>query len=282
MNEQQIQEIFEELEKAGMQPMLCDTPVPYFENGVRAGIPTDPGDIVRGDYVVLPRELLGWQPVFIVRVKGDSMRDAGILPGDRLHVQLEATVDDGDIVVASIDGECTVKAFCTDDRGRKWLVPRNDKYKAIRLTADKDVRIMGKVVEHIKDAPRTSFNDCMRAILQSCGDEYAKEEVSRQKVEKAVAEAARLVKNGRHWYAVYRAMADRGAVGEGDYTGFAELVSGIVPEHDFLPKPGELRRMAVQSFSKPVALWNQDDAPVSGQRFDDYLLIAKATNKLLK
>ena len=34
MNEQQIQEIFEELEKAGMQPMLCDTPVPYFDKTI--------------------------------------------------------------------------------------------------------------------------------------------------------------------------------------------------------------------------------------------------------
>ena len=56
MNEQQLKEIFEKLEKAGMQPMLCDTPVPYFENGVRTGIPTDIGDIVRGDYLCIARK----------------------------------------------------------------------------------------------------------------------------------------------------------------------------------------------------------------------------------
>ena len=50
MNEQQLKEIFELLEKSGFNPMLCDTPVPYFENGVKAGIPADIGDVVKGDY----------------------------------------------------------------------------------------------------------------------------------------------------------------------------------------------------------------------------------------
>ena len=46
-----------------MNPQLCDTPVPYYENEVPAGIPTDPGDIVKGDYIMLLRELLKWDAV---------------------------------------------------------------------------------------------------------------------------------------------------------------------------------------------------------------------------
>ena len=279
---QELKALFDLLERAGMNPQLCDTPVPYFENGVKAGIPADVGDVVKGDYVVLPRELLGWQPVFVISVKGDSMCDAGILPGDRLQVQLEATVDDGDIVVASIDGECTVKAFCTDDRGCRWLVPRNDKYKAIRLTEDMNVRIVGKVVGHIKDAPRTSFSDCMKIIRQTREGSKEATAISRQHMEETVRAVAGMVGYGRQWYAVYRAMVDAKAVDDGDYAGFVDLLNETVPEHGHLPRVIELRRMAVQSFRKPVVLWERGDAPVAGQRYDDYLRIARLVSGMLK
>ena len=43
------QEVFELLEKAGMNPQWCNTPVPYFDASVQAGVPTDPGDIPFGE-----------------------------------------------------------------------------------------------------------------------------------------------------------------------------------------------------------------------------------------
>ena len=280
MTEQELQEIFELLERSGMKPMLCDTPVPYYENGVRAGVPTSPGDIVQGDYTMLPNDLIGWQPVFVVPVKGDSMRDANIMPGDYLRVQITNVVSDGDIVVAEIDGECTVKAFYSDEQGKRWLVPCNDNYDAIPLTEDMNVRIVGKVVECIKEAPRMSYRDCLKVIRRT--RMAKKENISPKRVEDAVRTVAEQVKNGRHWYAVYRTLVDRGVVSDGDYTAFADLVADIVPEHGHLPVAGEMRRMAVQSFSKQVALWERDDAPVSGLRFDDYLRLARMTSGLLK
>ena len=280
MTEQELQEIYELLEKSGMKPMLCDTPVPYYENGVWAGVPTDPGDIVKGDYTMLPNDLIGWRPVFVVPVKGDSMRDANIMPGDQLRVQITNVVSDGDIVVAEIDGECTVKAFYSDEQGQRWLVPCNDNYDAILLTEDMNVRIVGKVVECIKEAPRMSYRDCLKVIRRT--RMAKKEDISPKRVEDAVRTVAEQVKNGRHWYAVYRTLVDRGVVSDGDYTVFADLVADIVPEHGHLPVAGEMRRMAVQSFSKQVALWERDDAPVSGLRFDDYLRLARMTSGLLK
>ena len=282
MTEQELKELFEQLEKAGMQPMLCDTPVSYYENGVIAGVPTDPGDIVKGDYILLPQKLVGWHPVFVVPVRGDSMRDAGFMPGDRLQVQVVEEVDDGDIVIASIDGDFTVKAFCVDEQGQRWLVPCNDEYDAILLTEEMNVSIVGKVIGHTKETPRIPYSNCQKAIRRTRARKGKKEEVSQQRIEEAIKTVAEEVRNGRHWYAVYRTLVDRDVVSNADYAGFAKLVASIVPEHEHLPQAGEMRRMAVQSFSKQVSLWEPENAPVSGQRFDDYLRIARMTGDLLK
>ena len=280
MTEQELKEVFELLERSGMNPQLCDTPVPYYENEVPAGIPTDPGDIVKGDYIMLPRELLKWDAVFIVKVRGDSMCDAGIMPGDKLQVQVDAVVDDGDIVVASIDGELTVKAFYADEQGQQWLVPCNSAYEPILLREDMNVRLIGKVVGCMKESLRTPFKACAAAVkrAQATGQPAA----SPQRVEEAVRAAAPQVKYGRQWYAVYRAMVDRKSVADGDYAGFVGLLREVVPEHTHLPRVIELQRMAVQSFSKPVVLWEKGNAPVAGQRYDDYLRIARIVSEKLK
>ena len=276
----ELKEVFELLEEQGWQPELCDTPVPYFENEVPAGIPTDPGDIVKGDYIMLPRELLKWDAVFIVKVRGDSMRDAGIMAGDHLLVRVDTMVEDGDIVVASIDGALTVKTFYTDRYGQQWLVPRNSAYEPILLTEEMNVRLVGKVVKCLKESLRTSFKVCEDAVKRARPTERAA--VSQQRVEEVVVAMAQQVLNSRHWYSVYRAMVDRKTMVEDDYKSFVELVARCVPEHEHLPKASEMRRMAVQSFSKAIVLWDEDDAPVKGQRFKDYLRIAKTTLGLLK
>ena len=91
-----------------------------------------------------------------------------------------------------------------------------------------------------------------------------------------------VVKHGRQWYAVYRAMVDKGVLEDGNYTDFCESVTTLLPDHGHLPVPGELRRMAVQTFRKSPTLWERGDAPVSGQRFDDYLRIANLTAEKLR
>ncbi len=58
-------------------------------------------------------------------------------------------------------------------------------------------------------------------------------------------------------------------------------VARIVPRHEFLPSAGELQRMAVQSFLRPSRLWDENDAPVRGKRFRDYVMIADRTEELL-
>lgn len=89
----------------------------------------------------LPTEFSGDQ-TFILRVKGESMIDAGILPGDFVVVRQQQTATNGDIVVAMIDDEATIKTYYREaDRIR--LQPQNSSMEPIYST---DVTILGKAV----------------------------------------------------------------------------------------------------------------------------------------
>ena len=63
--------LLESLEEAGWHPMLCDTPIPFYDNEVMCGIPNSVGDVVK-EVRMLPKELLAMQPEFLVRARGDS------------------------------------------------------------------------------------------------------------------------------------------------------------------------------------------------------------------
>ena len=67
---------------------------------------------------------------FGLRVRGDSMIDAGILPGDTVIVRPQSHADDGQIVVARIGDEATVKRLRRRN-GQVWLMPENDAYEPI-------------------------------------------------------------------------------------------------------------------------------------------------------
>jgi repressor LexA len=82
------------------------------------------------------------QPDYLLRVKGDSMRDDGILDGDLIAVHRSPVAEDGQIVVARIDGEITVKRL-KRRRDRILLMPRNPDYAPIEVPADADFAIEG-------------------------------------------------------------------------------------------------------------------------------------------
>ncbi|MCL4079632.1 transcriptional repressor LexA [Coriobacteriia bacterium Es71-Z0120] len=89
----------------------------------------------------LPAEFAG-DSTFILRVRGDSMVEAGILDGDYVVVRQQPAADNGDIVVALIDDEATVKRFFREpDRIR--LQPENSTMDPIYV---REARILGKVV----------------------------------------------------------------------------------------------------------------------------------------
>jgi repressor LexA len=85
----------------------------------------------------------GLEGRFALRVTGDSMSGAGILDGDVVVVRRQDTADPGDIVVALVEGEATVKRLRVKGR-RPWLEPANPRYRPIALAGE--ARIAGKVV----------------------------------------------------------------------------------------------------------------------------------------
>lgn len=97
----------------------------------------------------LPADFTGDGPVFMVRVRGDSMIDAGILDGDFVVVRQEADVRKGDVVVAGIPGEeGTVKTF-TRKGNKIVLLPANARLEPMEFDAA-DVTVYGKVVTVVR------------------------------------------------------------------------------------------------------------------------------------
>lgn len=280
--EQELNEAFALLRRDGYEPELCSMAVPYYESLAMCGEP----DFMYGDMtdesVTIPKSLMGSRPVFAITVKGDSMKDAGIMPGDMAYVEMREEVNDGDIVLACIDNDsCTIKTFFCDDNGQRWLLPRNKDYKPILLKEGMNVRIMGKVVSIKRETARASFRDCMR-ILKDAREEQREEKViTREKVVAAIRKVAGEIAVGRMWYAAYRVFVDKKVVRENDYEGFLSLVEEAVPEHPNIPKAVELSRMCIDSFRKPLALWESENAPVQGKRFKDYLRIGRLTQEAL-
>ena len=138
-------------------PVLFKMPeslmVPLFS--VRAGYPSPAQDYLQEElditsYMLGPRRA----SVFLFRIGGHSMKDAGILHDDIIIVDRALDAKDGHIVVASLFGEFTCKYY-REKKGVKYLVPANKDYKPIRITEDMEFTIFGRYDGLIrKDAGR--------------------------------------------------------------------------------------------------------------------------------
>ena len=82
---------------------------------------------------------------FALRVRGDSMINAGILPGDLVVVRPQSTADDGQIVVARLEDEATVKRLSRRS-GQVWLLPENENYAPIDGTNAELIGVVRGVV----------------------------------------------------------------------------------------------------------------------------------------
>lgn len=99
------------------------------------------------DYFPFPAEVLHTdKEVFMLRVKGESMINAGIRPGDKIMVEQQDTAENGEIVVALIEDSATVKRFYKEQDHYR-LQPENDTMEPIIVN---DVQILGKVVGLIR------------------------------------------------------------------------------------------------------------------------------------
>jgi repressor LexA len=108
---------------------------------VAAGLPIG-ADLRSDDYILLDRALFSPAPNYLLKVQGDSMIDEGIFEGDLIGVYRTSEARSGQIVVARIDDEITVKLLkLAKDRIR--LLPRNPSYAPIDVLPDQDFAIEG-------------------------------------------------------------------------------------------------------------------------------------------
>lgn len=106
------------------------------------------GTVAAGMPILAQENIEGYLPwdgedtCFALRVQGYSMINAGILDGDHVVVRPQSTADTGDIVVALLDDEATVKRFRRDTHGGIWLLPENPDYQPLD---GRYAKILGKV-----------------------------------------------------------------------------------------------------------------------------------------
>jgi len=94
------------------------------------------------DIFPLPRQLVGEGTLFLLKVVGDSMMNAGIVDGDWVVVRQQPVAENGDIIAAMIEGEATVKTFKRSG-SHVWLMPHNPAYTPI---PGNEAEILGRVV----------------------------------------------------------------------------------------------------------------------------------------
>ena len=115
---------------------------------VRAGLPALAFEEIEGYYSLEKMQLRGG--TFFLRVRGDSMINDAIVEGDLALIRPQETAQNGDIVVAMVDGEATLKRFYRE-RGHIRLQPRNPNMNPIIISAGEEVSIIGKVIKIVRD-----------------------------------------------------------------------------------------------------------------------------------
>lgn len=123
-------------------------PVPIVGT-IRAGIPEPAIEDVQG-YCSIDPDWLKGNDCYLLKVKGDSMINAHILNGDLALIRSQTTADNGEIVVAVVDGEATLKRFYRES-GRIRLQPENHSMKPIIIKdGESDTVIAGKLLRTIR------------------------------------------------------------------------------------------------------------------------------------
>jgi len=98
------------------------------------------------DVYPLPKALVGEGTLFMLRVRGESMLQASVVPDDLVVIRQQPSVEQGEMCAAMIDGEATVKFFRRTRSGEVFLDPANDGYEPIPVPPGADSAIIGKVV----------------------------------------------------------------------------------------------------------------------------------------
>lgn len=131
--------------------LSCELGLPFADQGIRAGFPSPAQDYMT-ESIDLNKELIRHPATtFYARAVGDSMQDFGIDSGDLLIIDKALEPQEGDIVVAYIDGEFTLKRVSISKEDKcVWLMPGNENYSSIKVTEENDFLIWGVLTYNIK------------------------------------------------------------------------------------------------------------------------------------
>lgn len=120
-----------------------------FSHKVAAGFPSPADDYIEGRLSLDEHLVRHKEATFFVRAKGNSMVGAGIFDGNLLVVDKSLTPSSGDIVIAVIDGELTVKRLIKRD-GKIILKPESSRFKEIELKEGQELQVWGVVTATVK------------------------------------------------------------------------------------------------------------------------------------
>ena len=128
----------------GLKPHLSHNEWPVFTSTVSAGFPSPADDYIE-NHIDLNEYLVQHKAAtFFLRVQGDSMTGLGILNNDLLIVDRSLAVEEGNIVIAAIDGEFTVKQLVHSQKGC-ILKAANPAYQDIIVDSENDLEVWGVV-----------------------------------------------------------------------------------------------------------------------------------------
>lgn len=146
--QQKLAEILSSHEIVHPSPCAINCKIPLFTSTVAAGFPSPADDYV--DKWLDLNELLvpEKESTFFVRVKGESMLDANIHPGDLLIVDRSREAKDGDVVIAVVDGELTVKRLSLTGN-TVALIPANPVFPPIHLKDGQELMVWGIVTHSV-------------------------------------------------------------------------------------------------------------------------------------
>lgn len=133
------------------QPALGIKPrhIPLFSHKVAAGFPSPADDYIEGRLSLDEHLIQHKDATFFVRAKGNSMVGAGIFDGDLLVVDKSLTPSSGDIVIAVVDGDLTVKRLIKRG-GTITLKPENHRFNEIEFLDGQELQVWGVVTSTVK------------------------------------------------------------------------------------------------------------------------------------
>ena len=122
--------------------------LPVATESIQAGFPAPNGGYIDGKLDVNEFLISSPHSTYIYKVSGESMIDAGIMPGDYVLVDSSIEPSNGDVVVALVDGEYTIKELVLSNPPK--LVPRNSEYAPVQITENSLVTIIGPVISVVR------------------------------------------------------------------------------------------------------------------------------------